>query len=629
MLLSAIYAIFAEELLNNMEKSVVPVKRIELLAPARNYETAIDAVNHGADAVYIGAPRFGARQAAGNSVEDIARLVEYAHLFGVKVYVTLNTILYDDELAEAERMITELYNVGVDALIVQDMSILRMNIPPIALHASTQMDNRTAAKVDFLYKAGFKQVVLARELSLSEIEAIHKAVPEARIEAFVHGALCVSYSGRCYASQHCFARSANRGACAQFCRLAFNLVDGDGNVIVKDKHLLSLKDMNRSDALERMLDAGVVSFKIEGRLKENSYVKNVTAYYREKLDEIFARRPEYERSSFGVSRPQFVPSPEKSFSRGFTHYFLDGRGEDITSFDTPKSLGERMGSVTRVLKNYIVVSGGSEFSNGDGACFIDADGRLQGFRINRVEGDRLFPQTMPEITKGTRLYRNFNNEFEREVSRSVSPRKLRLEIAFAAVEDGFSLTATDESGVQVCVPAVAEKALARTAQRDNLLTQLAKWGNTPFEVTDVKVLFDEDFFIPSSLVADMRRRACELLLQKHRDEYVREEQQPLPAALSFVDKSLDYTANVANASAREFYGSCGVQDVAPAFELEQPGDVPLMYCKHCIRYSMGWCSRKGERVPCKEPLSLVAGDGRRFRLQFDCKNCMMKLYSEE
>ena len=602
--------------------------KIELLAPARNYETAVDAINHGADAVYIGAPRFGARQAAGNSVEDIARLVEYAHIFGVKIYVTLNTILFEDELSDVEQLIGELYNVGVDALFVQDMGILHMNIPPIALHASTQMDNRSADKVDFLYRAGFEQVVLARELSLREIEDIHKVVPCARLEAFVHGALCVSYSGRCYASQHCFARSANRGACAQFCRLSFDLIDADGSVVVKDKHLLSLKDMNRSDSLEQMLDAGVVSFKIEGRLKENSYVKNVTAYYRERLDEIFARRKKFIRSSYGVTRPQFIPSPEKSFSRGFTHYFLNGRGEDITSFDTPKSLGEKMGVVTKVFRNYILVSDGRAFANGDGACFVGKDGKLQGFRVNRVEDDRLFPLTMPEVHQGAQLYRNLNVAFENEVARSSSPRKLRLDVTFAATETGFSLTATDESSLSVTVETVCEKALARTPQRTNLLTQLSKWGNTPFEVSNVNVLFDEDYFIPSSLVADMRRSACEKLLARHKDEYVRDIQKSLPNGLVCPEKSLDYTANVSNSLARKFYVSCGVQDVSLAYEIKAPFEVPVMYCKHCIKYSLGWCSKSGVKHPYKEPFFLVAGDGRRFKLSFDCRNCIMMVVSE-
>ncbi len=607
--------------------SNIPTK-IELLAPARNFETAVDAVNHGADAVYIGAPRFGARQAAGNSLEDIARLVEYAHVFGVKVYVTLNTILYDDELVDVELLISDLYNVGVDALIVQDMGISRMNIPPIALHASTQMDNRTVDKVDFLYRAGFEQIVLARELSLSEIGAIHKAVPDARLEAFVHGALCVSYSGRCYASQHCFGRSANRGACAQFCRLAFDLVDADGSVVVKDKHLLSLKDMNRSDSLERMLDAGVVSFKIEGRLKENSYVKNVTAYYRKQLDGIFARRPEFVRSSYGVTRPQFTPSPEKSFNRGFTHYFLDGRGEDITSFNTPKSLGEKMGVVTKVFRNYMLVSDGRLFANGDGACFIGRDGKLHGFRVNKVEGDRLFPQSMPEIHQGAVLFRNFNVAFENEVSRSSLPRRLKLDIVFDVTQRGFSLTAIDESGCSATVDIECEKAFARTPQRANLITQLCKWGNTPFEVNEAKVAFDEDYFISSSVVADMRRRACEQLLSRHKKDYVREVRKPLSQRVVYPEKSLDYTANVANSLAVGFYNSCGVTSVATAYEIKAPAGATVMFCKHCMKYSLGWCSKSGVKHSFKEPFFLVSGDGRRFKLSFDCKNCLMKVVSE-
>ena len=599
--------------------------KIELLAPARNLATAIDAVNHGADAVYIGAPRFGARQAAGNSLDDISQLVEYAHLFGVKVYVTLNTILYDEELPEVEALVNDLYKIGVDALIVQDMALTRMNIPPIALHASTQMDNRDALKAEFLYNAGFEQIVLARELSLEQIAAIHKRVPQARLEAFVHGALCVSYSGRCYASQHCFGRSANRGACAQFCRLPFTLVDADEQVIIKDKHLLSLKDMNRSSSLERMLDAGVVSLKIEGRLKDNAYVKNVTAYYRRCLDEIFARRPEYVRASYGTSAPTFEPSPVKSFNRGFTDYFLDGRTEDVASFNTPKSLGEQMGVVRRVFKNYLVVDGGRDFSNGDGACFIDGAGTLHGFRVNRVEGDRLFPQTMPDIAAGTRLYRNHNIAFEREVEHSNAVRRMALDIRFEATDDGFALVATDEAGISATVSLQHEKSAARTPQRDNLLAQLAKWGNTPFEVRNITVAFDEDYFIPSSMVADMRRRVCEKLLQSHLTEYKRDTQRPVPADLQFIENSMDYTGNVANRLAADFYKDHGVAELSPAFEIAPERGVPIMYCKHCIRYSMGWCSKNGDKIPYNEPLYLVSADGRRFRLKFDCRNCMMQV----
>ena len=344
---------------------------IELLAPAKNLECGMEAINHGADAVYIGAPRFGARAAAGNSLEDIEALVRYAHLYRVRIYVTVNTILKDEELAETEKMIWDLYRIGVDALIVQDMGITRLNLPPIPLHASTQMDNRTPQKVKFLAEAGFRQVVLARELTLDEIAKIHAACPETPLEVFVHGALCVSYSGQCYVSQACFGRSANRGECAQFCRLSFDMVDADGKTIARGKHLLSLKDMNQSENLEALLDAGASSLKIEGRLKDVAYVKNVTAYYRQKLDAIFKRRKEYIRASSGTVRLAFRPQLDKSFSRGFTDYFLHGRTPDIFSFYTPKSLGEEMGVVKEVRGNYFTVAGVKPFSNGDGLCYLD------------------------------------------------------------------------------------------------------------------------------------------------------------------------------------------------------------------------------------------------------------------
>ena len=359
------------------ERNMMKQRKIELLAPAKNLECGIEAVNHGADAVYIGAPKFGARAAAVNSLEDIAALVAYAHLYNVRIYVTVNTILKEEELAETEKMIWELYRIGVDALIVQDMGITRLNLPPIPLHGSTQMDNRTPEKVRFLADAGFRQVVLARELSLQEIRRIHEACPETPLEVFVHGALCVSYSGQCYVSQACFGRSANRGECAQFCRLPFSLVDADGKTIVRDKHLLSLKDLNQSEVLEDLLDAGASSLKIEGRLKDVSYVKNVTAAYRSKLDAIFARRKEYVRASSGTCRFDFTPRLDKSFSRGFTHYFLQGRDREISSFDTPKSLGEEMGTMKEQRGNYLTVAGVKPFHNGDGVCFLDEQGRLQ------------------------------------------------------------------------------------------------------------------------------------------------------------------------------------------------------------------------------------------------------------
>ncbi len=602
-------------------------RKIELLAPARNVETAIAAIDSGADAVYIGASQFGARQAAGNTVEDIARLVEYAHIFGVKVYVTLNTILTDEEIEPAERLITELYNAGVDALIVQDFAITKMNIPPIQLHCSTQMDNCTVEKVRFLAQTGFPRVVLARELSLQQIAEIHKAVPHTELEVFVHGALCVSYSGRCYASQHCFGRSANRGACAQFCRLPFTLVDADGNVIKKDKHLLSLKDMNRSAMLEEMLDAGVTSLKIEGRLKDPSYVKNITAYYRRCLDDIFARRACYTRASYGSVAPHFTPSPAKSFNRGFTNYFLDGKRGDITSFDTPKSIGEYVGRVKFVSRSFFTVTGGT-FNNGDGACFIAPDGKLQGFHINKAEGNRVFPQNMPALQPGTILYRNYDCEFERTLSRPLSPRRLSIALEFAATPTGFSLKATTESGITCTVDAAMEKEEARAPQQGNINTQLKKWGNTPFEASSITVGYGENWFVPSSLLSDMRRRLCDALAATLRSNHLREPMQSIAKA-PFVSKTIDYTGNVSNSLARAFYTERGVQSVAPAYELQPSEGSPIMYCKHCIKYSMGWCTKTGEKSPYKEPYYLVSADGRRFRLHFNCKECMMTVVADK
>ena len=602
-------------------------RKIELLAPAKNLETGIAAINHGADAVYIGAAQFGARQAAGNSVEDIARLVEYAHLFGVKVYVTLNTIIYDDEVASVEQLVAELYKVGVDALIVQDMGIAGMNIPPIPLHASTQMDNRTVEKAKFLAGVGFPRIVLARELSLSEIKEIHDAVPDTELEVFVHGALCVSYSGQCYASQHCFGRSANRGACAQFCRLPFDLVDAEGTVVVRDKHLLSLKDMNRSAHIEQMLDAGVTSFKIEGRLKDVSYVKNITAYYRAKLDEVFARRPEYERASYGKCAPQFTPAPEKSFSRGFTDYMLNGSKDEMTSFDTPKSKGEYMGRVKFVSRNFFTFTG-KDFNNGDGACFVSRDGRLKGFHINRVEGNRIFPQTMPQVESGDELYRNYDCDFERQLSRPDVARRMRVDLTLCENADGFVLKGIDESGLECSVSTVFEKQEARTYQRDNIVKQLGKWGNTPFEVGEVNVEFSSEWFVPSSLLSDMRRSLCEELIKRHNEEDSREDMRLADNAIPFVADELDYKGNVSNSHAKAFYMKHGVKSIMPAFENEPVDNAVVMFCKHCIKYSLGWCTKSGAKHAFKEPFYLVSGDGKRFRLSFDCKECMMKVIAE-
>ncbi len=605
---------------------MIKQRKIELLAPAKNLECGIAAIDHGADAVYIGAPKFGARAAAVNSLEDIAALVEYAHLYNARIYVTVNTILKDEELQETEKMIWALFRAGVDALIVQDMGITGLNLPPIPLHASTQMDNRTVEKVRFLADAGFRQVVLARELSLREISKIHEACPDVPLEIFVHGALCVSYSGQCYVSQACFGRSANRGECAQFCRLPFSLVDAEGRVIVKDKHLLSLKDLNQSDELEALLDAGASSFKIEGRLKDVSYVKNVTAAYRRKLDAIFARRKEYVRASSGSCRYAFNPQLDKSFSRGFTHYYLHGRTKDVFSFDTPKSLGEEMGTMKEARGNYLTVAGLKSFNNGDGVCYIDEQGRLQGFRINRVEGNKLYPQEMPRIKPRTVLYRNFDQEFEKILARKSSERRIAVSVRLTDTPFGFALTLTDEDDNSVTLSLAREKEPARTPQEENLKTQLAKFGNTPFEAVRIDIDFAGNWFLPASVLADFRRQAVEKLISARRINYRRELFVLKPTAHAFPQSTLTYLGNVMNGQAVSFYAGHGVASIAPAFERAPAEKAVLMFCKHCLRYSMGWCPvHQRERSPYREPYYLVSTDGKRFRLEFDCKNCPMKV----
>lgn len=601
-------------------------RAIELLAPAKNLECGIEAVNHGADAVYIGAPRFGARAAAGNSLEDIAELVKYAHLYRVRIYVTVNTILRDEELKETEAMIWDLYRVGVDALIVQDMGITRLNLPPIPLHASTQMDNRTPEKVRFLAQAGFRQVVLARELTLDEIKKIHEACPDTPLEVFVHGALCVSYSGQCYVSQACYGRSANRGECAQFCRLAFDMVDAEGKVIAKNKHLLSLKDMNQSNNLEALLDAGATSLKIEGRLKDVSYVKNVTAYYRQRLDAIFKHRKEYRRVSSGQVALSFTPQLDKSFSRGFTDYFVRGRNAEIFSFNTPKSLGEEMGTVKEIRGNYLTVAGVKPFSNGDGLCYLDEQGRLQGFRVNRVENNKLYPQEMPRIRPKTRLYRNFDQEFERVMQKKSAERKIRIAMELAENEFGFTLSVADEDDVRISLAFPRQKEPARSPQEENLKKQLGKLGNTPFDAERIDINLSDNWFIPSSEVAEMRRQAIDKLLEARTMNYPYERVLMKETAHAFPAKELTYLGNVMNREAFSFYRAHGVGRIAPAFEKEAPQQAVLMFCKHCLRYSMGWCPVHHKvRSTFKEPYYLVSGDSRKFQLQFDCKNCQMKV----
>ena len=603
-------------------------KHIELLAPAKDLACGREAVLHGADAVYIGAPKFGARAAAGNTIDDIRALCDFAHIYNVSIYVALNTILRDDELKEAEQVIGQLYDAGVDALIVQDMSITRLDIPPIALHASTQMDNCTPEKVAFLARAGFEQVVLARELTLEEMRRIAERIPDGvALEAFVHGALCVSYSGRCYLSAAMTGRSANRGACAQCCRLPYTMVDADGRIIAKDKHLLSLRDMNRANDLEAMIAAGITSFKIEGRLKDVAYVKNVTAYYRRRLDEIMARDASLCRSSDGRSTFTFEPRPEKSFNRGFTDYFLHGRRADITSFDTPKSIGEPMGRA-RVSGGGLVVEGKKPLHNGDGLVFFNPKGELEGFRVNRAEGQRIASARMPAVKPGTMLYRNADSAFEALLSKPSADRRIAVELTWRELPNGFALHITDAAGCSASITRTFAAEPALKPQADNIRAQLSRLGTTPFEAAQVTINMPGNAFVPSSLLSGMRREAVEQLLSERRARRTRRQRKPEDPAAVFPIDQLDYTANIYNAAAEAFYRSHGGHTVERAYEERPRAGAALMFTRHCLRYSMGWCPvHQRGRSPFREPYYLLH-EGARLRLEFDCARCEMRVVGE-
>ena len=623
------------------------MRKLELLAPAKDLKCGIAAIDCGADAVYIGAARFGARQAVGNSIDDINELCEYAHKFGCKVYVTVNTIIYDNELEDTQKLLNELGRIGVDAILVQDMGITKLQLPQnVALHASTQTDNRSAEKVEWLARHNFDRVVLARELSLEEIRNIHRRVPQTELEVFVHGALCVSYSGVCYASEYCFGRSANRGACAQFCRMKFDLTDKDGNEIINQAHLLSLKDMCRIDSLEQLADAGVTSFKIEGRLKDINYVRNVTAAYSNQLNEIISRRgSEYERASSGVCDIRFTPNLNKTFNRGFTDYFLNGRTSDLASFYTPKAMGEYVGKVKEIRGNSFNVAGTTSFANGDGLCFINSNNELEGFRINRAEGNRLFPLRMPRgLRKGIALYRNSDQLFEKELNGDNGQRKLGIRINIKASAEGLHIEAkTCDEKLHINLQKDISLEKAQKSQVDNIKRQISKFGNTIFTVEDVIVEpTDFPWFIPNSILAEIRRQATDELMSRlsemsenQKDTKTKDQAQQLPdnGKVSFHSISSyqhPYMYNIANRLAHSFYEQEGMSDITPAFEIRKPSSPLVMQCRYCLRHELGQCKKSHKQSGLlKEPLHLRLADGRTFRLEFDCKKCQMNIYADE
>lgn len=610
---------------------------LELLAPARDAETAITAITAGADAVYIGASSHGARRAAANSVAEIGRVVDFAHRFNAKVYATVNTLVYDSELSEVERLVGELYRAGVDALIVQDMALLRMDLPPIELHASTQCDIRDAAKARFLTDVGFSRLVLARELSLDEIARIHEAVPDTPLEAFIHGALCVSYSGDCRASFASTARSANRGECAQICRLPFDLIDGRGNAIVRGKHLLSLRDLNRSGAIGEMAAAGVSSFKIEGRLKDEAYVKNTVGAYSRILDRLVSESDgRFVRQSVGAVRLGFNPSLDKSFNRGFTPYFLTGKApaKGIASISSPKATGTKVGVVTDCKPKVITARLDTKLSNGDGLGYFTPAGIFAGFRLNRVEGNRLFPASPQSIPAGTPLYRNRDKEFDDVISAAKTTRTISVDMVLRTVgSDRIALEMNDERGcsasVIMDVPELQEAVTPQEGPRRRILDKL---GGTVYRSGRIVDLAGK-LFIPASSLATLRRDCVEALDSAARATYRYSYRLPeKPDAALPQGERLTVHDNVANRLAREFYESHGAVDIAPAIEVARPEDkstdAPVMTTRYCLRRELGKCLREKSGKDWTGPLTLVNGNTR-LRVEFDCKACRMNLYAEK
>ena len=619
--------------------------QLELLAPARDADIGIEAVNHGADAIYIGGPSFGARAAAANDIADIARLVDHAHRFNARVFVTLNTILRDDELEPARQQIWQLYDAGVDALIVQDMGLLQLDLPPIQLHASTQTDIRTPEKARFLQDVGLSQIVLARELDLGQIAAIRAATqPETTLEFFVHGALCVAYSGQCYISHAHTGRSANRGDCSQSCRLPYQVTDMAGRIVAHDKHVLSMKDNNQSDNLEALIDAGIRSFKIEGRYKDMGYVKNITAHYRTLLDDIIERRPQFARASSGRTTFAFTPDPEQNFNREFTDYFVGGRRDDIGAFDTPKNPGLAIGYVSKVGDKWVELHADSPdtlLNNGDGLCYYTLQKDLAGLAINRAEkmGEgvwRVFPRepiaSFKDLRAGTAVNRNRDMNWVRMLDKPSSERRIGVWLRLDETADGFALTLTDEDGHSATVNASHAKETAQDAAKAeaSLREHLGKLGTTPFAAMGIALELSQPWFIPASFINALRRDAVAALEAERAAAYVRPLRvQAAEPPATYPEDTLSYLANVYNHKARDFYAKHGVQIIAAAYEShEETGEVSLMITKHCVRYSLSLCPKQAKGVTGvqgtvrAEPLTLINGS-EKLTLRFDCKPCEM------
>jgi 23S rRNA 5-hydroxycytidine C2501 synthase len=605
------------------------VRPLELLAPAGNAEIGIAAIDHGADAVYIGAPKFGARADAGVSVADIAHLIQYAHLYYTRVYVALNTILTDRELPEALQIIEAVFQLGADGLILQDVGLLELDLPPIPLIASTQMHNDTLEKVQFLEAVGFKRVILARELSLDEIAAIRQETV-IELESFVHGALCVCYSGQCYMSQAAAGRSGNRGVCAQPCRSRYTLTDAEGHIIRKEKFLLSLKDLNRMAVIPDLVSAGVTCFKIEGRYKGIDYVKNVTAAHRQTIDRFISDHPGYRRSSSGVSELGFSPDPDRTFNRGYTRYFITGGREKVASLDTQKSIGQYVGTISGTGKDYFRMSG-HDLQNGDGLCYFTNLKDLAGFRVDRVDKEKIFPNTMNGLHVGTTLYRNHDAAFVRILKRPSARRLISVEMNFMQRDTSIRLAVRDEDGNEVerLVQVPFEPPRDPSRAREQIETHLSSAGNTPYRVTGLTIHPQQPGFFPVSTLNGIRRDALEELTRIRLKNYPRQTIRFAPNNALYPEKTLDFRANALNEHARRFYERHGVESIEPAFEtLSDTTGKTVMTTRYCIRHQLDLCptySRSSH--PPREPLR-INDSHHTYRLEFDCRQCRMRVILE-
>jgi putative protease len=608
--------------------------KVEILAPAKNLYQGMAAINAGADAVYIGAPLFGARTNATNPVEDIAELVRYAHLFKAQVFVVLNTILYDNELATCKELIYELYDIGVDALIIQDMAIMEMDLPPIVIHASTQANNRDPKHVKFLADAGMKRAVLARELNLDQIKDIHEAT-DIELEFFVSGALCVAFSGNCYMSIAGGERSANRGSCAQNCRLPYNLIDGTGKTLIANSHLLSIKDLDLSDQLPNLIEAGITSFKIEGRLKDIVYVKNNVSYLRKKLDTFLQDNDRFEKASSGRTFYNFEAEMDRSFNRGYTDYFVNHRTASIGSWETPKSQGQVIGKVLEVKHNGYVIENADKLNNGDGLYFVNEEGEPDGASINTIVNNVVIPNNFKPIKKGTMIFRNSDAEFNKLVEREDSAiRKIGVQLHFTETTTGFQLKAVDEDGHESIAVLNVEKEVSKKGDSvlEDIKKNLSKTGNTPFIADETSVDLSQAWFLPISKINELRREVLEQLMEVRVKAYVRKEHKIEKTTHPYPVQKLDFMYNVSNQLARKFYHRHGVTEIEKAFELQwDPGKARVMTTKYCVKYELGKCPKyqrdsMGEKVV--EPLVLKHGENE-YKLKFNCKPCEMEIWEKD